>query len=255
VSTWPQHLLKPSGGNDSLLVSLSKICRFGNKLSRLMRTTDQSTVARMQPNCCSAYSFKSQGPQSMSKNPHTLLCEEEGPRMLRSFMRRGCQRASAGCRLADAGQFLRILLFFVLLFQLLGDAHGQSFWKSASPPVLLAGQGSVSVVGTNLIPGASDYTCSFRTDLVNKFRGEFEERTSQMSVMSSTYATCPSPPWDLPATTVVLEIFKSNSLLPKQVNLFWSFTPAILCACLAFADRRVFVVFSRDLLSKSLSMR
>ena len=228
MSAWPQHLLKPSGGNDSLLVSLSKICWFGNKLSRLMRTTDQSTVAGMQPNCCSAYSFKSPGPQSMrkNKNPHTLLCEEEGPRMLRSFMLRGCQRASAGCRMADAGQFLRILLFFVHLFQLLGDAHGQSFWKSASPPVLLAGQGSVSVVGTNLIPGAPDYTCSFRTDLVNKFRGEFEERTSQMSVMSSTYATCPSPPWDLPATTVVLEVFKSNSLLPKQVNLFWSFTPA-----------------------------
>ena len=101
---------------------------------------------------------------------------------------------------------------------LLGGAQAQGFWKSARPSHLLAGHGSVSVLGLDLSLGAKDYVCSFRTNIVNQFRGEFEARTSPLSIASSTNAECPAPPWDLPATTVVLEIYKADSLLPKQVS-------------------------------------
>jgi len=102
------------------------------------------------------------------------------------------------------------------LYLLAGGAHAQGFWKSASPLDLLAGQGSVSVIGFGLSPGVTDYVCSFRTNIVNPFRGEFEARTSVLRVMSPTDATCPAPAWDLPATTVVLEIYKADVLLTKQ---------------------------------------
>jgi len=118
---------------------------------------------------------------------------------------------------------LQNVFFIIGLLVALGGADAQGFWKSARPPDLHAGLGSVSVVGAGLMPGAADYVCSFRTTIVNTILGEFETRTSPLNVTSSTDALCPVPPWnDLPATTVAFEIYKANALLEKQVSSFRS---------------------------------
>lgn len=117
-----------------------------------------------------------------------------------------------------SGLSARILLFIIGLIHLFPvGVQAQGYWRSAEPRVLLAGQGDVTVLGHGLVPGGTDYVCSFRTDIVNQFMGEYEMRSSAMQVTSSTDGTCPSPEWDLPGTTVVLEVYKADAPLEKEV--------------------------------------
>lgn len=137
-----------------------------------------------------------------------------------------CQAvATGGCRRVR-GRPSRALFFIVAWIHLfLASVQAQGYWKSAQPKSLLAGQGEIRLLGHGLLPGASDYVCSFRTDIVNQFQGEYEVRSSAMQVTSTTDASCPAPAWDdLPGTTVVLEIYKADAPLTKEVSVH-------SCAC------------------------
>jgi hypothetical protein len=129
------------------------------------------------------------------------------------------RRHRQASRCVGRGPLLRSVFFIVGLLLVLGGADAQGFWKSARPPDVHAGLDSVSVIGAGFTPGAADYVCSFRTDIVNTMLGEFETRTSPLRVISSTDAACPVPSWgDLPATTVAFQIYKADALLEKQVR-------------------------------------
>lgn len=170
------------------------------------------------PNCafashCHGTSSSQQHQTAHHKYEYQISC----PQTLHHTSTRDSHRAVASHR-RQRGKHSRILWFLAVLYLVPGNVRAQGFWKNASPLDLPAGQGSVSIHGAGLSPGVSDYVCSFRTNIVNPFRGEFEARTSSLSVTSATDATCPVPAWDLPATAVVLEIYKADVLLTKQVS-------------------------------------
>lgn len=119
---------------------------------------------------------------------------------------------------SQGGAGARTILFCLLaLAGVVDRCHAQGYWIQANPPELVIGhRQNVTVTAAGLPVGASDYVCSFRTDIVNPFRGEFEARTSPMRVISPTLAYCEAPTWDLPAVACTLEILKSESLVPKD---------------------------------------
>ena len=104
-------------------------------------------------------------------------------------------------RASQGGAGARTILFCLLaLAGVVDRCHAQGYWIQANPPELVIGhRQNVTVTAAGLPVGASDYVCSFRTDIVNPFRGEFEARTSPMRVISPTLAYCEAPTWDLPA--------------------------------------------------------
>jgi len=123
------------------------------------------------------------------------------------------------CRGARGGPSRALFSIVAWIHLFLAGVQAQGYWKSAQPTSLLAGQGEIRLLGHGLLPGASDYVCSFRTNIVNQFRGEFEVRSSAMQVTSTTDASCPAPAWDLPGTTVMLEIYKADAPLRKEVSV------------------------------------
>lgn len=110
-----------------------------------------------------------------------------------------------------------LLLCLIALAGVVDRCHATGYWIQANPPELVIGHPqNLTVTASGLPVGASDYVCSFRTDIVNPLRGEFEARTSPLRVISPTLALCEAPAWDLPAVSSTLEILKSDSLVPKD---------------------------------------
>ena len=176
------------------------------------------TTGHDNPPC---FSTSNSQPRPVTDRRHRPACSQKVCSPL-------CSSAKAGFsfRCCRSNALQKRLLFFVALLYLhlcCSCAQSHSYWKSASTHEVHARDGidpseTISILGSGLIPGATDYSCSFRSDIVNIMRGEFEVRTSQMSVTSSTEATCSSPLWDLRSASTILEIYKSGAVLPKQVS-------------------------------------
>ena len=108
----------------------------------------------------------------------------------------------------------------IALFFIASALSEESVWSNSNTTtedrtLYIGGNDNISIFGSFFVVGADDYTCIFRTSVINILFGDYEVRSVPAMIITSQLAQCltPAKNWDLPETWVVLQFQKSNRLI------------------------------------------
>lgn len=143
-----------------------------------------------------------------------------------------CRRLprNTGTRISLKTQFRLpwVATVLALLNTFFAVAGQEAYWSNAVPMQVTVGHRvNISLTGSGFLVGASDYSCLFRTEVVNQFVGEYEVRRSPLEIITGHSAQCTSPDWDLPAMTTTFQIVKNDEFVPAEVPSAFRFLHAI----------------------------
>lgn len=112
------------------------------------------------------------------------------------------------------------LLACVALGVMCSGAAAQGFWASVAPQtVVIARPTTLNITGSGMSVGASDYSCRFRTSIIDPLLGSYVSRTVPATIVSPSLAQCDTPlesAWGLPAATTTLQLFKAGAPVTKK---------------------------------------